>query len=248
MIGFPRSGTTLLETILDTQKGIRTLSEFDAISYARSGMTGLGYKYPEDLSSMTANEVGYLRDAYFQHNQQFLLQDKDLGLVIDKLPLNIQHVPFIMVLFPGAKFILSIRHPVDVCLSCFHQDFHLNNAMRYFTDLRGCFLRYRDVMGLFERYRQELDLNVHTVCYEDLVSDLEHTAGDLFRFLEYLPREDFTRFYDANKNKVVKTPSNSQVVRPLYDSSCGKWRQYASQVEKFIPIVRPFVEQYGYSV
>ena len=248
MIGFPRSGTTLLETILDTQADIRTLSEFDAISHVRKVMQGRGFVYPEGLGSLTEHDVEVLREAYFQHNQKFLLHDRHAALVIDKLPLNILHIPFILILFPGAKFIFSLRHPLDVCLSCFHQDFQLNDAMYYFTDLQECFLRYRNVMRLFDHYRSALDLNLHTVRYEDLVSDLDGAASELFRFLEYLPDENISDFYKANKNKVIRTPSNSQVDQPLYNSSCEKWRRYADQLEQYIPIVRPHIDQFGYKV
>ena len=247
MIGFPRSGTTLLETILDTQPGIRTLSEADAITAVRRQIGAMGKSYPEDLHLLTADEVNRLRDIYFDHNRAYIETGERVAVLIDKLPLNIIHVPLIQVLFPEARFILSLRHPADACLSCFQQDFLMNNEMIHFTDLKSCFLRYRDVMGLFERYRSNLKLSVYTVRYEELVTDLAGVAEGLFAFLGVKPDLRYREFHTINKDRLVATPSRSQVSRPLYRSSQNRWMNYRQEISPLLFIIQEFLDRYGYN-
>jgi len=247
MIGFPRSGTTLLDTILDTQPGIHTFSEIDGVTFARLAMRELGKNYPEELNRLNGAEIRNLREAYFNRNAQFLSRADIADVMIDKLPLNIIHVPFIRALFPGARFILSLRHPVDVCLSCFQQDFIVNGEMIYFTDIEECFVRYRDVMSLFGRYSAELDLEVHTVKYEELTSDIDTVARGVFAFLGVEPNQDFLKFDLFNTERMLVTPSRAQVTKPVYKTSCNRWRHYEVQLVRYLPIVQPFLEQYGYT-
>ncbi|MFQ5635883.1 MAG: sulfotransferase, partial [Gammaproteobacteria bacterium] len=129
MVAFPRSGTTLLDTILDTQREIATLSEVEGVMAARSAMTATGRAYPRDLGRLSRQDVDRLRKVYFDYNAPVLDSYGTFSVLVDKLPLNILHVPFMKMLFPDARFILSLRHPLDVCLSCFQQGFQLNDEM-----------------------------------------------------------------------------------------------------------------------
>jgi len=246
MIAFPRSGTTLLETILDTQPEILTLSEVDAVTEVRQKMEKSGSRYPEDLPALTREDISRLRDAYTAHVDEYLRKSETCTTVIDKLPLNIIHVPLIKKLFPNARFILSLRHPMDVCLSCFQQDFLLNNEMAFFTTLEGCFTRYRDVMDIFQQHRDNLSLDLHIVRYEDLVDDLEKTATEIFQFLGIEPDESYQQFHTINEDKLIATPSRSQVVRPLYESSRYRWTHYAKYLRPYMHHIQPYLEMYDY--
>jgi tetratricopeptide (TPR) repeat protein len=246
MVAFPRSGTTLLDTILDTQKQIATISEMGAVRAAVWKLHQLGKSYPNDLENLSRSDVGSLRDAYYKKNHAYLPADRTFTKLIDKLPLNILHIPLILTLFPDAKIILSLRHPVDVCLSCFQQNFLLNDEMYHFVEIEKCFQRYRDVMALFERFRAELNPNIHIVRYEELVANLDEAAGAVFRFIGIEPDETYRNFHLRNQEKLIATPSRSQVTQPLYKSSRNRWKNYTPQLEPYIPIVQPFIELYGY--
>ena len=249
MIGFPRSGTTLLETILDTHGDIRTLSEVDAITAVRSAMTRSGRSYPDDLPQLTADEVARLRAAYFDHNlaQADIDADAKFSVLVDKLPLNIIHIPLIKILFPDARFILSLRHPADVCLSCFQQDFVLNDEMLHFTSLESCFRRYRDIMSLFDTYRATLDLAICTIRYEDLVADFTGVVEGLFTYLGVEPDSRYRKFHEQNRDRLVTTPSKSQVIEPIYRSSRHRWTNYHDVIIPLLPIIAEQLELYGYT-
>ena len=167
-------------------------------------------------------------------------------VVIDKLPLNIIHLPLIATLFPNPKIIFSLRHPADVCLSCFQQNFLLNAAMAFFTELGSAFERYRDVMMLFERYRNELKLDLHTVRYEELVQDLDGVARGVFDYLGIEGDEAYRDFHRRNQEKLIATPSKEQVSQPIYQSSRERWRNYERELEPHLPIVQDLINAYGY--
>ncbi len=246
MVAFPRSGTTLLETILDTQPQVSTLSEVDTLLEIRKAIERIGLTYPAGLSALTREQTADLRELYAATTKNYLENTEDCTVVIDKLPLNIMHLPLIRLLFPDARYILSLRHPLDVCLSCFQQDFLLNNEMAFFTSLEGCFSRYRDVMTLFERFRDELNLELHVVRYEDLVEDFERTVTGVFEFLGIRPDDSYRSFHAVNREKLINTPSRSQVIRPLYQSSRFKWQHYREFLQPHAHHVRALVNTYGY--
>lgn len=246
LIGFPRSGTTLLETILDTQENICTLSETEGIDQAIEIIQSQGKEYPRDLIELSDTELQKIRNAYLGSIEKYLEPDRDYSILIDKMPLNILHIPLILSIFPEARFIFMLRHPLDVCLSCYQQDFILNNQMAFFTDLENTFFRYFDVMNTFETHRENLQLEIHTVKYEDLTRDLQGTGSRLFEFLNVEPDRQFTDFHLLNKNKLIRTPPRDQVTKPIYNSSCGRWNNYFQFIEPYIPIVQPLIDKYGY--
>ncbi len=247
MIGFPRSGTSLLDSILDTQQRIVTLSEIDGIHASILRMHELGKHYPAQLPALSASEIDSLRQTYFEHNAKFLGTVVSNSVIIDKMPLNILHIPLILMMFPSARFILSLRHPVDVCVSCYQQDFILTDEMHYFTDLQRTFERYRDVMNLLIRFRDELKPVIHEIKYEDLINDLDRSARRVFDFLNLEISDGYQDFYLRNRNKALRTPSRDQVTQPLYQSSSQRWKNYAEFIEPHLDLLRPLIERYGYS-
>ena len=195
MIGFPRSGTTLLESVLDTQDDIHTHSETQGIQKAISLLRSWGMRYPQDLGSLTVNQIRDLRSIYFDHNKHLDPQNMRYSLVVDKLPLNILHVPLILALFPSAKFLLSLRHPFDVCLSCFQQNFEISNEMAHFTDLEDTFRRYATVMSQFEKFRSSLKFPLLIVRYEEMVADFDKAVMNVFEFLGHEPGIEYKDFH-----------------------------------------------------
>ena len=95
---------------------------------------------------------------------------------IDKLPLNLLEVPLIHQLYPDAKFILALRHPMDTILSCWMQNFKLNAAMANMVDLDRIVDFYCIAMETFEICRSNYNLNVYEIRYEDLINNFQMEA------------------------------------------------------------------------
>ena len=167
LIGFPRSGTTLLDQILDSHPGIQTLEEKPIIPTLVGEISKLPNGFPDALSNITQDHISQLRTHYSQIVSEYIHR-QDGTVLIDKLPLNTSLIPLIWMIFPQAKIILSLRHPCDVCLSCFMQDFEANEAMANFLTLEDTANLYSKVMGLWKRYEEIFPLDYHIIKYEDL--------------------------------------------------------------------------------
>ena len=148
LIGFPRSGTTLLERVIDSHPKIQTLEEQPMIRQLRDEVAQLSGGYPDALAHLSESQQKRLRKRYFKEVDARIERRPD-SLIVDKMPLNTAHVALIHRVFPDARFILALRHPCDVCLSCFMQDFRPNYAMANFFTLESTITFYKAVMGLW---------------------------------------------------------------------------------------------------
>jgi tetratricopeptide (TPR) repeat protein len=245
LIGFPRSGTTLLDSILRSHPRIEVVEEMPLVT-AMSKAFGRSQTI-QNLNTLSAAEVLGLRNAYFEELEPHLDRGHGGKLVVDKLPLNIVHVGIIHRVFPDAKFILVLRHPCDCVLSCFMQTFELNDAMANFLDLDQSARLYAAVMGLWTAYGRKLNLDVHTLKYEDLVQNLEGTCKPLIRFLG-LKWDDGLFDYQktALGRRSINTPSYSQVVQPLYKQAKGRWVNYRKPMQSVLPVLQPWIDTFGY--
>ncbi len=247
LIGFPRSGTTLLDQILDAHPALHTMEEKPAIDIVKQAVERLPGGYPDALASLTAEDTVKLRRVYFAEVARFM-GGVPQGILVDKMPLNTIEVGLIHRLFPRARILLALRHPCDVVLSGFMQAFKPNAAMVHFGDLADTARFYASVMGLWRRYAEVLPLEVLTTRYEDLVTDFEAETRRILAFLE-LPWDDSVLTYaERAKSRAIATPSYHQVVQPIYARSVGRWRNYREQMDDVLPLLRPFVDVFGYQI
>ncbi len=246
LIGFPRSGTTLLDQILDAHPALSTMEEKDAVDQVRRKVEQFPGGYPDALADLDPDAIRVLRGTYFAEVDRHL---GDLGgrTPVDKMPLNTIDAGLIHRLFPRARILLALRHPCDVVLSGFMQAMKPNAAMVLFDSLASTARFYAQVMGLWLRYREVLPLSVLTVRYEDLVADL---PGETRRILEFLglPWDDAVLNYAEHaRTRAIATPSYHQVVQPIYRRSVGRWRNYAFAFEDVLPVLQPFIDAFGYA-
>lgn len=242
LVGFPRSGTTLLDQILDSHPSIQTLEEKPIILSLVKEYEALAAESPPDREARRQIQARYFELVSAHIN---LLPGLTL---IDKLPLNINTVPLIVRIFPNARFILALRHPLDVCLSCFMQPFGPNEVMLNFARLDSTAQLYHHTMRLWLRLEHELNLPVYRVRYEDLVQDFDVEVGRLLAFLE-LPWDDRVREFAAHAagRGRINTPSYHQVTRPLNRDALYRWRRYERQLAPIVPVLAPYINAYGYS-
>ena len=246
LVGFPRSGTTLLDQVMDAHPGIQVLEEQATLSAVRDHLLAKGDGFPANLFDIPESEFAALRDVYFQAVDRVIDRDPTARLV-DKLPLNIMDAGLIHHLFPSARFILALRHPCDVCLSCFMQPFELNPGMVHFTRLDDTVKFYEEVMSLWQTQREVLNLSVHQVRYEDLVTGLEPVARGLLEFLG-VPWDD--KVLDptghARSQGFIGTNSYHQVVQEVNTKAVDRWRKYEIHMAPHLLRLRPFIKAFGY--
>jgi tetratricopeptide (TPR) repeat protein len=245
LIGFPRSGTTLLDTILRSHCEIAVVEEMPTVAVMCKAFSQA--QTIQNFNTLSEADVLGLRDVYFKELRRHLDQGDENKLIVDKLPLNIGNVGIIHRVFPDAKFILVLRHPCDCVLSCFMQNFQVNDAMANFLSLDQSAKLYAAVMELWFLYRQKLDLDVHVIKYENLVQDLEGTCRSLISFLGL---EWDNNLHDYQKTALdrtsINTPSYNQVIQPLYEQASGRWTNYEKQMQHVLPVLRPWIDAFDY--
>ena len=244
LTGFARSGTTLLEQVLETHPDVVSLDERPLLQDAEieflaapGGLKRLAAVVPASLEPFQAS--------YWRKVREFGA-DPTGKVFVNKHPFATVRLPLIARLFPYAKYIFAIRDPRDVVLSCFRRSFNMNPAMYEFNTLEGAARYYDAVMRAGAAYLDRLPLEVYRVKYEDLVADFDGVAQDICGFIDVEWTEDLRNFARTVGERRIATPSSVQIARGLYTEGVGQWRPYAFALKSVMPILRPWVETFGY--
>ncbi|MEA3002092.1 MAG: hypothetical protein QOH81_880 [Sphingomonadales bacterium] len=243
IIGFPRSGTTLVDTLLMNLPKLHVLEEMPVL---RQVEEALGDE--ARLATLSAGEANALRALYFESLASVAPAPAD-RTIVDKHPLHMARMPLVHRIFPDARIVFVERHPCDAVLSCFMANFQLNHAMRSFVSLDEAARTYDAVFDAWRRAETLLPLRVHRIRYERMVEDLEGEMRPLLDFLG-LPwdRQVLDNRGSAARREHIRTASYSQVTEPIYRRSAGRWERYRRQMEPVLPILAPWAALMGYKV
>jgi tetratricopeptide (TPR) repeat protein len=242
LVGFPRSGTTLLDTFLMGHPDTEVIEERHMLGAAETVLGDIAQLPLRPLEQLRQARKAYLAELDRHVDQTFT------GLIVDKLPLNMLGLSAIHSLFPDARIIFAQRHPCDAVLSGFMQSFTLNDAMACFLTIEDAADFYDAAMSLFTRSRNTLPLASHTLVYEELIADPARALKPLIAFLglEWRP-ELLDHRATAKARGAIITPSYDQVIQPLNKAPSGRWRRYEKQLEPVLPVLLPWAERLGYS-
>jgi tetratricopeptide (TPR) repeat protein len=247
VVGFPRSGTTLLEQMLDAHPDFQSMDERAYIHDLIEGMELVGQPYPAELANLTQQDADQLRSVYRRLVGEVL---PDLGerRLVDKNPLNMLCLPMIMRLFPHARIILCLRHPCDVLLSCSMQPFRSPAFMVLCSSLQRLAQGY---VRAFEQWQHDVEVFAPQVLewrYESVVSQFDDQVARLGQFLETADTSPMTRFAEhARHKRFISTPSYAQVTEGVHRKAIGRWQNYREQFEPVLPLLRPWIERLGYT-
>lgn len=244
LLGYPRSGNTLVENILASLPGVRSLEERPTLSAADLAFL----RDDQSLDQLTRLDPALAvqqREAYW-NRVRAEVPDVDGHVFVDMAPLNGIKLPLIARLFPGAKVVLCRRDPRDVVLSCFRRHFRVNPSTYQMAGLERAARHYDAVMHLLELHLGALSLPVHVVEYASLVNDFEATTRALADFVEVPWTEDARQFGRTAATREVRTISAPQVRRGLFDGT-GQWERYREQMALVLPLLEPWVARFGYA-
>jgi tetratricopeptide (TPR) repeat protein len=251
ILGFPRSGTTLVEQTLSAHPRIAAGDELPVIheiSQIMPRLLGSPLTYPEALAELWMGDqregLDTLRDVYLQKVRQLGVMRPGAAWFTDKMPLNETHLGLIALLFPAAPLLHVLRHPLDIMVSAFSN--HFTHGFFCASALETAATHYARVAELVAHYRAEMPLRYLPIRYEDIVARQQESVAAMLDFLG----EDFDpaclTFH--HNRRYARTASYAQVTEPLYDHSVGRWRQYRRQLEPVIPILAPAMERLGYTL
>jgi tetratricopeptide (TPR) repeat protein len=244
LIGFPRSGTTLLEQALAGHPDLVSLEEAPTLAapYAAlmSSADGL-----ERLARLSDAEAETWRGDYWRAVAAHGVDPRG-RVFLDKAPAGTLYLPLIAKLFPDAKVLFALRDPRDVVLSCFRSSFQMNALTYAFTDLTEAARCYAACMRLADVYRRVLPKERFEVRYERLVEDFEGELARIAAHLGLAPAAGMADVAATARSRVVRTPSAPQVRAGLNRQGLGRWRPYAAQLTPIDPILEPWISRFGY--
>ena len=245
LMGFMRSGTTLLEQALSRHPDVVGLEETEALAHA-----GADYLVqPEGLShiaDVSTAEADRWRVAYWSAVGEAGV-DPAGKVFIDKLPFNAVKLPLIAKLFPDAKIIFAVRDPRDVVLSCFQRRFQPNAYTFEMHTLAGAAELYASYMELAAAYRAGLPLDLFEHRHEALVADVGAAVSAVCRFIDLDFRPELTAFGSAARSGQVLSQSARQLGQGLNTKGVARWRDYTGPMATVHKTLAPWVTAYGYA-
>jgi tetratricopeptide (TPR) repeat protein len=251
ILGFPRSGTTLVEQTLSAHPRIAAGDELPLIHEITAimpRMLAAPLEYPEALAELWMGDqregLDNLRDYYLQKVRQLGVLRPGATHFTDKMPLNETHLGLIALLFPEASLIHVLRHPLDIMVSAFSNAF--THGYYCAADLQTAATHYVRVIELVQHYRGQMTLRYLPMRYEDIVSEQEASVRTMLDFIGESFDPACLAFQD--NQRYARTASYAQVSEKLYDRSVGRWRHYRAHLEPVIPILAPVIAQLGYSL
>lgn len=245
LVGFPRSGTTLLGQILSAHSAITTVDEqpllqpfLNRFARDRAALDSLENATPETLEQE--------RKAYDAALLRYEPGAAESIVSVDKMPLYSAALGPTRFLFPESRFIVVVRDPRDAVLSCFMQNFQPNPAMARFLELESSVAYYQQVMDVVIQYLEAFPEQIHLVRYEDVVSDLRAAVTPVFEHLGLSWEDGVNEYHEKARESAITTPSYRQVTQPLYSDAAGRWTGYRPQLEPFLERLQPYAERFGY--
>ena len=248
IMGFPRSGTTLVEQILCSHSAVRPGGELTFLGELRKLANQLfptAEAFPANLAQTWTADHAYaaslFRDYYLARADHYGLTGS-CRFFTDKMPFNELWLPLLQMAFPEAKIIRVIRHPLDVCVSMLSN--HLTHGFNCGYRLEDIVHHLAAVADLSAHYGRELEPAEFVLRYESLIADQAGQTRELFAYLGLRFEEAALRFHE--NPRYAPTPSYAQVSEKLNDRSVNRHRHYAQQLQPCLPRLTPVIAAYGY--
>ncbi len=243
IVGFPRSGTTLLDTLLMGHPRLCVTEEKPMLNVVARKLGGY-----EHIPTLTEKQVAELRKLYWAEAARHV-PELEGRILVDKQPFAMVEAPLIYRIFPNAKILFVQRNPCDCVLSCYITRFDPSAALANFVTLEGTARLYGELRKFYSQCRAILPMIVHLVRYERLVDDAEAEMRALIAFLglEWTDSVLDNRTIAMDRG-FINTPSYAQVAEPLYDRSIGRWERYREQMKPVLPMLEPWAKRMGYEV
>jgi len=261
LCGHPRSGTTLLEQVLDSHPDI--ISAEETRIFHQDVYVALWQTQPPELAAVDSTTIQVklpaleaapvdllrrLRENYFQSMERCLGRPIAGRLLVDKnpsLPMLLNGFPRV---FPETKLLMALRDPRDVCLSCFMLDLPRQVGLRHtaYFNLKDTTEDYAEKMSIWRTLAPLMPGHYLEVRYEDMVEDLESVARKTLEFLGVPWDATVLRFYERAQQKLMRMPNYKDVVKPVYQRARGRWRNYQKYLEPHLEKLEPFVKAFGY--
>jgi tetratricopeptide (TPR) repeat protein len=248
--GHPRSGTTLLEQILDAHPDVLAFDE--PVAFSQEVMRNIplppasGETQLAGLNSTSAARCQELRQRYVKSLLREIPGTPEARVLLDKNPSPTMLLPTWLRVFPDLKVIIALRDPRDVVISCFFLNIMLNETNSNFLSLERTAKHYADLMDVWLRTRELGGFDWIETRYEDVVENLETEGRKATEFLGLSWHPDQTRYQETARRKFLFAPTYHDVTQPVYRRAMGRWQHYAEALEPIQAKLAPYCRAFGY--
>jgi tetratricopeptide (TPR) repeat protein len=222
--GMFRSGSTLFEQVLAAHPAIAAGGEID---YFHRSLERAGAPFPASIAGMDSSELRRIGTGYLEYLDRTFPAG---SIVTNKRPDAFAHLGLLKALYPNAKFVHTVRNPLDTCLSIWVQQ--LDGRVAYARELESIAHYYRQYRRIMRHWKQLFGASIFDAVYDDFVADREPVIRELLRFLGLAWHEGCLEFHRLPNR--VRTASVWQVREPVYRRSSGRWLNY----ERFLEPLR----------
>lgn len=231
LLGFPRTGTTLLERAVDANAGVISAPErvifskliFPAIC-SQNGRPSISRQGLDTTTNATLQDQA---NRYLRLHQEVHGEPWNGRIHLDKNPNHMSLLAGLLRLIPNSKFIVSLRDPRDVIVSCYLRTFPLSEYSSAFLHWESTARLFAHEMAIWQRMRQLMSDNWIEVRYEDTVHDVQHETTRVLSFLGLAANDTSTNHVESSKQKIVNSPTHADVRKPVYANRIGRWEHYA---------------------
>lgn len=236
VLGMPRSGTTLTETILAGHSRVNPGNELTHLANMGAEFSEVWSKRiatGEDAQDEMMRDLQRMGAGYIERTSRLQLPGKRFT---DKMPGNFLHIGLIYLLFPNASVIHCQRHPADTCLSCYERLFSKGLVFSY--DMKDLGAYYKLYLDMMQHWREILPKGfILDVQYEKVVTDPENQIRRMLDFCKLDFEENCLEFHKVKRT--VTTASSLQVRKPMYTSSLNRWKKYGDKLKPLIESLGP---------
>jgi len=249
--GHPRSGTTLIEQILDAHPQVLAFDEPEAIGQEVTRrisppQAGAGLTL-EALDTLERSRRATLRERYVKSLLREVETTPQTKILLDKNPSPTASLHLWLRVFPELKVIIALRDPRDVAISCFFLNVMLNATNVNFLSLERTAKHYGELMDVWLRLRELGGFQWLETRYEDVVANLEQEGKRATEFLGLSWHPDQGRYYETARRKVLFAPTYHDVTQPVYKHAVGRWERYAEALEPIQSRLAPYCRAFGYT-
>jgi tetratricopeptide (TPR) repeat protein len=249
--GHPRSGTTLLEQILDAHPGVLAFDESVAFGQEVVGAakipSGNGEAQVRGLNALSLFRRKEMRRRYVKSLLRETPGEPTARILLDKNPSPTMSLPLWLRVFPELKVIIALRDPRDVIISCFFLNIMLNATNMNFLSLERTARHYSDLMDVWLRLRELGGFDWIETRYEDVVNDLAAEGRRTTEFLGLSWQENQSRSHETAGRKFLFAPTYHDVTQPIYRRAVGRWERYAEALEPLQSKLAPYCQAFGYA-
>lgn len=256
LVGSPRSGTTLLERVLDAHPDIVAapetpiwrgdvwfplLKEFQDSGLFRNGAPS----ERELLDAVTVEQIHVGFKTYRRGMDAVMERTIGPNLLVDKNPSYFSLIVPIARMFPSASLLVALRDPRAIVWSCFTQSLPINPESVAYLDLATAVEQTKVWLERWLLLRGRLAMPWREVRYESVVRDLAGESGKTLQFLGVSWDEKVMAFHKSQKP--VHSPSYASASKPIHAGAIDKWRHYEKFLSPHLEPLKPVMERLGYA-